>query len=320
MLSSKVPMRPFGLLAAWAAILSLSPLAAAWNLTGHRIIAAIAYDRLTPGVRARVDELLQRHPDYATLLTSGASDPESRARAAFIAAAAWPDVIKGDPRFYDSLRKDAHPTPLLPGFPDMARHTNWHYYDVPYPPDGALPQPPRSPNALDQIERLLGEIDSPASAVVNLSYDLPWLEHLEGDLHQPLHCITRFLKSQPDGDAGGNFVFVTPGNNLHALWDDLTGPDTSYANVTKTAAQIVAEYPPPKYPDLDPPDLNPEAWLNEGVRIAISQVYTFGLETGSRESPIRLAQIYQENARRVARSRIALSGYRLAAVLNEKLR
>ena len=53
------------------------------------------------------------------------------------AAAVWPDNIKGDPRFWDDTHADASPTQLLPGFPDMKRHTNWHYFDMPYAPDGA---------------------------------------------------------------------------------------------------------------------------------------------------------------------------------------
>ena len=35
----------------------------AWNAAGHRIVAAIAYDQLTPATRARVDDLIRRHPD-----------------------------------------------------------------------------------------------------------------------------------------------------------------------------------------------------------------------------------------------------------------
>src|SRR5271154_3845844 len=113
-------MRLAQFLTAWTAVLYLASPAAAWNATGHRIIAAIAYDRLTPETRARVDALIKAHPDYVTLLTSGApEEPVARARAAFLTAAVWPDTIKGDPRFYDETHKDAKPTALLPGFPDM---------------------------------------------------------------------------------------------------------------------------------------------------------------------------------------------------------
>ena len=72
-------LRPFGLLAAWTATLYVASPALAWNATGHRIIAAIAYERLTPRTRARVDELIRQHPDYATILTRNApADPTQR--------------------------------------------------------------------------------------------------------------------------------------------------------------------------------------------------------------------------------------------------
>ena len=38
------------------------------------------------------------------------------------------------------------------------------------------------------------------------SYDLVWLLHLVGDIHQPLHCTSRFTSTQPQGDSGGNDV------------------------------------------------------------------------------------------------------------------
>jgi hypothetical protein len=305
-------MRPWGLLGAWVATLYTGSPSLAWNATGHRIIAAIAYERLNPGTRARVDLLLKHHPDYATLLTRDSPpDPEARARAAFLAASVWPDHIKGDRRFYDDTRKDATPTPLLPGFPDMARHTNWHYYDIPYAPDGAQTEKQPPPNALSELRRLLRETGtSPRDA-----YDLPWLIHLAGDVHQPLHCTSRFLKSQPKGDAGGNGVIVAPGGNLHFFWDSAAGSDGSDAYITRFAAEVTHEYPVPRRLSKDP-----KKWIEEGFEIDKREVYSFGLESGSREHPIELSQAYQANAKRQARERIALAGYRLAAVLNEKLK
>ena len=52
----------------------------------------------------------------------------------------------------------------------------------------------------------------------------------------------------------------------------------------------------------------------------LAAVVPFGLETGSREHPLDLPASYVENARRVAQAQIALAGYRLAAVLNDKLK
>lgn len=305
-------MRFFGFLPAFTASLYLASPAFAWNATGHRIIAAIAYERLTPKTRARVDQLIQTHPDYEMWIRDAPPDPKARARAAFLAAAVWADDIKGDPRFWDDTRKDAQPTPPIAGFPDMKRHTNWHYYDKPYTPDGAAPQTPPVPNALELV-RMLKEIRH--EPLAQATYDLPWIEHITGDLAQPLHCVSRFLKSQPKGDAGGNFVFITPGRNLHALWDDSAGTDPSDAYVSKYAADAVAAHPAPERIDK-----NPTKWIDQGFEVARNEVYTFGLETGSRERPIQISPAYVENANRVAQAQIALAGYRLAAVLNDRVR
>jgi hypothetical protein len=303
-------MRPLGLIAAFTSTLYLAVPAQAWNVTGHRVVAAIAYDRLTPQARAQVDALLQKHPDFAAL--SG--------REAFLAASVWPDRIKGDGRFYDDTRPDAQPTTLLAGFPSMARHTNWHYIDIPFSQDGTPLKPAKSPNALDQLQRIL-KILGPADA--EASYDLPWLIHLTGDVHQPLHGTSRFSRSQPDGDQGGNLVFVTLGNgagrNLHAFWDDVLGTDTSEGSVNRLAAGITADYIQQRGPH---PRLarDPKRWVDEGFQLAKSEVYTFGTETGSREHPVVLPAGYEINARHVARVQMAVAGFRLANALNQRFK
>ena len=197
--------------------------ASAWNATGHRDHRR---HRLCPSDargRARVDALLDQHPDYATLFTQDApADAEGRARAAFLAAAVWPDMIKGDPTF---LRR--HPC----GRP--VRRLCFRAFQIwsatPTGTTSTIPLRPRrrhfstsgcSPTPWKKSSVCLETSGNPA---VNYVYDLPWLVHLEGDLHQPLHCTSRFLKSQPEGDAGGNLVFVTPGRNLHSVWDDSGG-------------------------------------------------------------------------------------------------
>ena len=55
------------------------------------------------------------------------------------------------------------------------------------------------------------------------------LIHFVGDIHQPLHCVSRYTKNRPDGDRGGN-EFKLPDTlykNLHLLWDALVKFDDS---------------------------------------------------------------------------------------------
>jgi len=299
------------------AILLLTNQAWAWNATGHRIASAIAYDLLTDKARRRVDASLAAHPDYAAWSRDTPADPLSRARAVFLAASVWPDEIRSDKRFHDDTRENAPPTPLLAGFPSMARHVNWHYIDVPISVDNAPSQPPQPPNALTELRRILKEINNQQLQVE--AYDLPWLIHLEEDVYQPLHCVSRFLKSKPHGDAGGDNVYVTPGRNLHALWDAASGTDLSDSYVNRVAAEVWAEFIERNGRHAHA-SKDPGAWVSEGVQLAIHDVYTFGLDTGVRDQPIALTEQYQLNVHRIARTRLALAGFRLAAVLNDRFK
>ena len=75
---------------------------------------------------------------------------------------------------------------------------------------------------------------------------------------------------------------------------------TSDAYISKYATETVAEYPAPSENRNEP-----KKWIAQGYQVAITQVYTFGTETGSREHPISLPESYVENAKRVARAQIA---------------
>lgn len=54
------------------------------------------------------------------------------------------------------------------------------------------------------------------------SYALRLLIHYLGDIHQPLHCLSRIDSNYPAGDVGGN-DFPLPNHyeakNLHSVWD-----------------------------------------------------------------------------------------------------
>src|SRR5262245_29429117 len=50
---------------------------------------------------------------------------------------------------------------------------------------------------------------------------IPWILHLIGDVHQPLHVVQRFTKD--NGDRGGNLVRLVGNSNLHSYWDSRLG-------------------------------------------------------------------------------------------------
>ena len=303
------------LLVVLALLPALAAPAWAWNFPAHWIAAAIAYQRLTPAVRAKVDDLLRQHPDYEKMNFADApADPESRARAAFIHAASWPDEIRDDARLYDDTKADAVPTPLLPGFPGMQRHTNWHYINMPFSQDDSRLTPTPTPNVGTELRRLLDEISATADPAT-VAYDLPWFIHLAADSHNPIHAGSRVTKDLPMGDANGSLVFV-PGKSLHGYWDDAAVSNVNtYAAILKYAKDFMAQQPPPVSSTL-----NPKTWLDESFKLAKSDVYTFGPENGTEEKPITVPPGYAQNAQKIAKQRLIKSGYLVGTALNLRLR
>jgi hypothetical protein len=114
----------------------------AWNATGHMTVAFIAYQRLTPFTRARVDALLRRNPEYPHWIESAPAGQEGL--VAFLNASIWPDCIKGDacpgyiadgPDNGNTPPSDASANQNI-GYADHAMHKYWHFTDLPYSPAG----------------------------------------------------------------------------------------------------------------------------------------------------------------------------------------
>jgi hypothetical protein len=292
----------------------------AWNHKGHMVVAYIAYDQLTPAERARVFAVLKMHPDFARLSKlAGSPKSGNYQRAVFVQAARWPDLIRDDKRFYDENDPDEEPTPKLAGFPDMKKHKGWHFMDRGFTDDGTPVSEPEHINAQTSIHAFrvsVGKADSPAKA-----YFLAWVEHMIGDVHQPLHCVARFSAEDPRGDRGGNFFelvpFKIPGvkyppDNLHSLWDDLFGAETTITAVGTVANEAEASTP------TEGLDVVDEAvWTNESFEYAKSAAY--GPLSGLGKKP-QITQEYFAGARALALKRAKLAGHRLAAFIKANLK
>jgi S1/P1 Nuclease len=150
------------------------------------------------------------------------------------------------------------------------------------------------------------------------SYDLVWLMHLVGDVHQPLHSTARFTSTQPEGDDGGNGVKIcnpTCGGNLHSFWDDLPGSERKLDDAIGPA--IVYGQSLSAAPDASANELKTAAWITEGFNAAKSKVYTAPIGAGA--GPFTITQAYRAAARKLAKQRVALAGARLAKILNKAL-
>lgn len=181
------------IVAVCAALLISSSPAIAWNGRGHMMVASAAWKKLTPPVRARVVELLKLNPDYQTWIAG--IPAAKRGEVAFMRASKWADDIKSRAGY---TKGDANEPGAAGGrdYADLLQHRYWHFKDIPFSVDGALLEQPYDVNAETQIvafRKVLGSNKPDAEK----SYDLVWLIHLIGDVHQPLHATTRFSKS-PD--------------------------------------------------------------------------------------------------------------------------
>ena len=262
-------------------------------------VAYIAYDRLTPGVRGHVDSIIRKHPDYARWIKD--VPPEHRGIAAFMAASIWADAIRGDDRFWEpGSQSKPNPTPQLPGFPDMEVHANWHYRDLPLSAPGAPAPRPEAPNALVKLREFCRALDDP--------YKLAWFVHIVGDAHQPLHAVSRFRRPDDKGDRGGNDVVLDhPARNLHAYWDNVVSRERDGSAIEKLAAELMQSEPAATRVAL----LDFESWFRESFEVAVNIVYK--LDDG------KISPEYDKRAIDVGRERVILAGYRLAAVLNDRL-
>ena len=78
--------------------LLFSPLAAAWNAAGHRLVAVIAWQQLSPANRDFVTQALGRHPDHERWV-SKARSVESGKIFAEAATRPWPNWNRSHPRW-----------------------------------------------------------------------------------------------------------------------------------------------------------------------------------------------------------------------------
>jgi hypothetical protein len=306
-----------------ALVAGLSSQAFAWNDRGHMSVAYLAYTQLTPATRARVNLLLRLNPKYhdwaATVDTQvpGAS-PDDKDMMIFMIAATWADGIKRDSSYTQDgsqggNRPDGSPDPgRNTGYDDLLMHKYWHFIDTPFTTDGtALPAIP-APNVQERIA-LFRTVLASTSADALKSYDLAWLLHLIGDVHQPLHAATRVSRTDPSGDAGGNLVKLDCSKcELHAFWDQLLGTDNNLNSVVKAAKEL------PKADVAQAAKSDEKDWIAESFQEAQQNVYVAPVGPG--DGPFALTPQYNKDAAALAEKRVALAGARLANLLNTELK
>lgn len=153
--------------------------ARAWGVLGHRTIARIAENHLTPKARREI----------ATLL-AGETLP---------LVSTFPDEIRPYPTF-----KYTAP---------------WHYLDttprLPYAQYVATIDTMKQPNAYLAIQQMQRQLQDRGQPAADRLFALKFLVHLVGDVHQPMHAG----HADDQGGNKVLVKFQGKDLNLHSLWD-----------------------------------------------------------------------------------------------------
>jgi S1/P1 Nuclease len=247
--------------------------ASAWNIPGHMLSGAIAYQVLqqeSAQTIEKVKAVLEKHPLYANQWQARLQDVSvaDHGLVLFMQAARWPDELR-------STDRQHHRGP-------------WHYINWPFKPEGQPasgqikdPEPVNILTALAENESTAKNDSEPQRKAVALA----WLFHLVADIHQPLHTAQLFTVEYPKGDRGGNEICmrVTKAGqpmDLHRFWD---GVITSSSNVTRlrneaTALRNRQEFQRSQLTELPSTDF--ESWTKESFEIATKIAYRNGGRIG----------------------------------------
>lgn len=317
-------------------IVTLPARAIAWDATGHRLTAYVAWEFMSEDTRNNTLTVLRSHPRFGVDFIDNmpedirSSGSQQQNRWLFGQAAIWPDLARGFSGA-DSLRYD---------------HPAWHWIDGAWVRDEAMRQgnlyvntrafadirgtPAERVQRRSQAENLVAAIDlanyqlSSNQNASDKALALSWFLHLAGDIHQPLHTgalVSERLFAQ--GDRGGNGILVRSnnagsGDNLHAVWDGaLRGPPIE--NTLRELINIARDLAR----DTQYSEYSPTRWLQESRDHLLDNVYPDTVisdvlrseNTGNQPATITLSRSYEEEMRMIASQRIAEAGVRIAYYL-----
>lgn len=292
-----------------ALLLSTSP-AWPWGPDGHRIVAIIAEQRLSPQAREKISKLLLN------------------GKYSIVDIASCADTIRGNPR--------GNPTPadlMCRSLAGEVPPSNglWHYIDIPVPTqaktlDAFCPDC----NCVTAKIKSFSEILRTSKDDALRRQALLFLVHFVGDIHQPLHAAERGC------DKGGNSErvnFLLDGQKeanvaLHHVWDSSELELLmKHANITDDrvfAGILMAGIKPAdaeKWVRASPDQM---AW--ESYKLAMTRVYR-GIPfqnfcDNQKPAPLvtDLTPAYENDGTKVVRNQLTKAGVRLAAILESDMK
>jgi hypothetical protein len=288
----------------------------AYNKPAHKVSGVIAYDVLlqkSPETVQQVISLLKQHPYYEEHWKGELESLPAAERdcGLFMLAAEWPDVVRSDKNHKEY------------------NHPKWHYTDEPFKPAGQPESiktlPPDEENIMTAYEKNLAVLRNKTVTPQNRAIALCWIFHLIGDIHQPCHTASLFTAEYPEGDKGGNLIFIKTAPDaaaikLHWFWDGLVieSEDLNAAESRAIQLQKCPEFARSDLSELDTESSFAE-WKDTSVKLAEELVYCNGKMTGSpsKESAPVLPENYIQTAKAAGERLIVLAGYRIADVMEK---
>lgn len=288
----------------------------AWDDAGHKITAWIAWNQMTPKVRARVSEILLTAPEdshLSSFFTQDSRSLDARQRELFMIASTWPDIVR-DRKFPNRYQR--------------YHRGNWHYINTFWKKENGKivmleVQDVDAGRATEKLYEFEKAIADPALSESDRAIAIAWILHIVGDIHQPLHASGRVTETEPKGDLGGNLFLLTPEGtprdqqvNLHWFWDSIVGrniprhgDDCDDSYLPQFVNDFSAKHPTVKISDIK--DGKFDEWQMESAKLAMNSVFPDTLIRNSMPS-----DEYKKSAMKISEERIALAGYRIAALLN----
>lgn len=237
--------------------------------------------------------------------------------------------------FGKHTKEKDHPFVECACFPDDIKYIGWkafnqfHFYDHYLLGPGMKPDDlnglPKSrvnmaSSLADARETLKNMKSSQVDDRFGKSFELRYLIHLVGDVHQPLHAVSRVTAEHRKGDAGGNaFKLSEPKVDLHTYWDKTLGAYTDVrAPLEARGWDVVEGIATALMKKFGRDDLVEELkvkdvpkWIIESRNLAKEYAYK-GIEEGG-----KVTQAYRDRARPIVDKQLVLGGYRLADMLLE---
>ena len=290
--------------------LLLAPIAAhAWDPAGHMLVGEIAWHHTKPEAREKVAELVQHLDNRYN---------EGR-QYNFVTAGCWMDDMR-----------------------QLGRDYQWsklHYVTIPWTESGEPAPIPEPPHIVSGIAESIATLRDPQAAFDRRVEAVGMLIHFLGDIHQPLHTTDR------NNDRGGNAVLIDGipfsdlqtqrGHNLHTYWDKAfrfsvaagtivelwTAPDLPQRPnapgegvIALQAKKIMLTFPRESLAEL--------ATTADGAAIA-RESHIIGCKSAYPPGEVTLDSVhvlttdFVQARQPIAARRVALAGYRLAALLSE---